>query len=305
MEDLRSLIPDWKIHLRAKNLADRTIESYIPIAEAFVAWLESNRMSTDADVPAGTLEIYLAHLRISKSKRTKRTLSAAEIAKRYRSLQQFFRWISDVEEIIPVSPFVKLSAPAVPVQPVPILREEQLRSLIEKTTGKSFEHRRDEALLRFFADTGARCEEVTTLSVEDLDFELCVARVVGKGRRSRDVSFGPRTAEALRRYLRLRAKHPKAQGRSELWIGREGPLTHFGVRQMVYRRCGAAGLPKVHPHTFRHTFAHTWLLNGGQETDLMRLTGWRSRVMVDRYGASAADERARQAHQKAGLGDRY
>jgi integrase len=55
-----------------------------------------------------------------------------------------------------------------------------------------------------------------------------------------------------------------------------------------------AGLPGLHPHQLRHTFAHAWLAQGGGETDLMRLAGWKSRQMLGRYGASAADARARE-----------
>jgi site-specific recombinase XerD len=293
--ELQALLEDWRRHLRAKNLSPTTIASYLIVGRTFADYLDGKGMPTDAGhIAREHVEAYLADM-IDR-------LSPATAAKHYRSLQQLFRWLAEDGEV-PRSPMERMRPPAVPEQPVPVITEDELAKLLAVCAGNTFENRRDAAIIRLFLDTGMRAGELIGLKVDDLDFDHDVAVVMGKGRRGRAAPFGAKTADVLRRYLRARARHPLAR-RPELWLGKKGSMTDSGVRQMLERRAADAGIENLHPHRFRHTFAHRWLVEGGQEQDLMRLAGWRSREMLGRYGARAADERAREAHRRMGLGDK-
>ncbi len=295
--DLRSYLRSWERSLKAANKAPRTIRTYRVAADQLADFLDARGMPTSVDVIAREhVEAYLEDV-LGRC-------AAATAAQRYASLRQLFRWLLEEGEIAR-SPMERMRQPKIPDQPVPVLSDEQIRALLKTCSGKSFEDRRDAAIIRLFVDTGMRLSELADLRVEDLHTDLDVAIVLGKGRRHRSCPFGDKTGLALDRYLRARARHTHAD-LAWLWVGSQGRFTGSGITQMLRRRAAQAGIGKVYPHMFRHTFAHRWLAEGGTETGLMRLAGWSkgSRSMLSRYGASAEDERARDEHRRLAPGDR-
>jgi site-specific recombinase XerD len=290
-------VDSWRRDLRARNLAPKTIKTYGESADQLAAWLETEHGVTEvAAISRDHLTAFVTHL-LDKHK-------PATASVRFRALQQLFNWLLDEGEI-EASPMDRMKPPKVPEQTTPVLAPDAARSLLKTCAKRDFASVRDTAIIRLFLDTGMRLDELSQLKLDDIDLDQNVAYVVGKGRRPRACPFGHKTSQALDRYLRQRKRQKRAE-LPHLWLGVNGRpgMTDNGIGQMIRKRGAAAGIPELHPHMFRHTFAHVWRMAGGDDDSLMRLVGWKSRQMLHRYGASAADARAREAHQRLSLGDR-
>jgi site-specific recombinase XerD len=128
--------------------------------------------------------------------------------------------------------------------------------------------RRDSALLELLYATGMRISEAASLTLDRVDVGRGRLRVVGKGRKERELLFGGPARAATRAYLSegrpVLAAH--AGPSSRLFLNAQGgPLTARGARLAVDRWVDAAGLARrASPHTLRHSFA-THMLEGGAD----------------------------------------
>ena len=295
MSELLDLGVSFARHLRAEGKAERTVVLYLQAVRFFSEWLQERGEPADLEhLTRANVRDWLAELGTTRSPGTVRT--------RYRGLRRFCGWLVDEGELED-HPMHKLAQPPMPETPVPVLTDAELSALLKTCSGKTFEDARDTAVLRLLLDCGMRVAELCGLTVEGVDLDNGYALVKGKGSKIRPVYLSARTVAAVDRYKRRRAQHRWSHLPS-LLLSQRGAMTPDGVRSRLDVLGQRAGVEGLHPHRFRHTWAHDFLMAGGQERDLKRLAGWSSDVMLERYGASAADARARAAAQRMKRGDR-
>lgn len=216
------------------------------------------------------------------------TVAPATVWTDWKVHRVFLGWMVDEEEI-PSHPMAKMKPPKQPIVPVPVITDTEIARLLAACAGRDRRSTRDRALITFSLESGSRRGELALLKVSEIDLDRQIVLLTGKGK-TRIVPIGPRAATALDRWLRLRGDAP----------GSLFGLTASGISQAFKDRAREAGLPDLHIHMTRHTFAHRWMAMNGSETDLLTLGGWSpgSRGMLDRYGASARVERAVTAFRR-------
>lgn len=265
----------------AAGLSARTVDWYRWQLMAFVHWLEAQGVNGNSWLRVEVVERFLNE--------EGQRLSASSVAARYRALQTWFRWTVE-RKLIAVgdNPMVLIKRRREPKTKPRQAGDPEIERLLASIPLGSWIDLRDRLAVQVLRYCGLRAAELCALRVEDVDVAEGIITVrSGKGGDARPVPMMPAVAREYGRYMMLR---PEWAG-GELMVSADGGshgvggvLSVSGLRQMLRRRCAAADVRYLNPHSFRHGLAIR-LLNAGADMSLVQDVLGHSRIQTtqERY----------------------
>ena len=253
---------------------------------------------------ADVREVTRAHIQEYQSRSMQRC-SVTTVQGCLSTLRQFFKHLEKTDAIL-LSPCTGLVLPKRPDRlPKHILTPAEASSILDAPDTQTPQGLRDKAILEMFYSTGLRLEEMSRLTVYDVDHRNGFVRVnKGKFGKDRVVPMGRKASEYVREYLQKVRSEWSRSNRDEraLWLSCRQPhraLKKQLIAVMARTYAKAAGLTRTaSPHVWRHTCA-THLLNGGSNVAyVQRLLGHQSLETTQLYTRVALPE-VRQTFRKA------
>jgi integrase/recombinase XerC/integrase/recombinase XerD len=200
-----------------------------------------------------------------------------------RALKAFSTWLHD-ERFSKKNLFSRLKRPKVPAPVIEILSDQEIADIIAAINPDCVLGARLYVIVLVLLDTGIRAGELVGLTLENTFVDDDYLKVMGKGQKERIVPFGATTKKALLRYIHTFRPSPLHDGIDQLILSTDGtPLTYSGLAQSVKRLGKKVGVPRLHAHLFRHTFAVRYLMNGGDIMTLRLILGHADLTVTQQY----------------------
>ena len=300
---------------RAESKSRHTVRSHRCNLAQFANYVETRRLPVHIErITVDDLRRYIVYLREEKGpyshhpyRRPGRDsrLSPTTISDYVTSLRAFYSWLTREKIVGPdENPFSsgRIKVPKPPERLTESLDDRHIEMLLNTCSSDDFEDSRDRAIMLILLDTGVRVSELVSFKLKEVNWEQGGGSLLiqGKGAKERVVPIGPTTLNTYLHYY-YRYHVERAPDDAFPFLSQKGgPLTPTGVRQMLKRRARKAGTTgvRVSPHTFRHTFARRYLVNGGNQIALKQILGHTTMEMVSHY-ARLSDRDLQALHMGA------
>ena len=246
-----------------KNLSDNTLSSYKRDLYKLSVFLESSKIKDYDEIDELICTSWIGNLFTLNN-------SPKSIQRHLSSAKGFFRFLIK-NSLIQSSPLDLVQAPKSINYLPEVLSPEQVEQLLSFKPKDVYEIR-DLAIVELIYSSGLRVSEAININLDDFEEEMSFLRIIGKGSKTRIVPIGRYAKIAISCWLKERNKY--ADDLNALFINLKGRrLTVRSVQKRLKRLSLKQGLPPIHPHMLRHSFATHMLESSGDLRSVQELLG--------------------------------
>ena len=246
-----------------KNLSQNTSSSYARDLYKLSKYLKSININHYNQIDDGTCSAWLGSLYALEQ-------NPRSIQRHLSSAKGFFKFLKK-NLLIESSPFELVTAPKAANYLPEVLSPEDVSQLLNFKPSDSLEIR-DLAIIELMYSSGLRVSEAANVNLDDFEEEKSFLRVFGKGSKTRLVPIGRYAKDAIENWIIERAKFSNES--NALFINLKGTrLTVRSIQLRLKRLATKQGLPPVHPHMLRHSFATHMLESSGDLRTIQELLG--------------------------------
>ena len=279
---LSQAIEGFLLSCRSRRLSEHTVSSYRSALKHF-----SNFVSGNTDITE------INHLHVVEFL-SRQPVSNKTLYNYHISISAFYTWA--VREELVDQHIMKRVPRANPEKPdiIPYTKKDVVAML--QASRSQRDPLRYRAIILLLLDTGIRADELCNLLIHQTDLKNQRINVWGKGAKQRVIPLSSNACQAIWKYLTQR---PEANMGETTFVTYENKkMNRRRLLDAIQRIGNRAGVVDVTIHRFRHTFAITYLRNGGDVYTLQRILGHTTLNMVKRYLAIAEAD-VEKAHKKA------
>lgn len=275
-----------------RGVAQNTLEAYGRDLQRYIAFITQKGLSHFKDA---TPEIIVEYLVLIKNE----GLSANSMNRALAALRGFYKYLL-MEKLVEQTPLANIELAKVWMRLPDTISKEEMKVILDQPGDKTPAALRDTAMLELLYATGIRVSELINLTMNSINWQVGFLTVMGKGSKERIVPIGKTAYDCVRIYVdKARPRLMQKKSTEVLFLNRfGGKFTRQGFWKLVIRYSSKAGLTKkVHPHTFRHSFA-SHLLEGGADLRTVQVMLGHADISTTQIYTHITRDRLKEIHQK-------
>lgn len=264
-----------------RHYSMETKKAYSDDIETFENFLKENGGFTGFEkVTKSDIDAYLGYL-------DDYDYANETIQRKISSLRSFYKYLQK-NNLLSNEPFELVQIKRKNKKLPRFFYEKEIQILFDAVAGEDSLSQRNSVILELLYGTGMRVSELSNLTMQQIDFDMDVLLIHGKGNKDRYVPYGKYAKKALIRYINDGRNKLLAKSKTEhdnlLVNNRGGKLTSRGIEYMLDQLIKKTSLTTdIHPHMFRHSFATHMLNNGADLRSVQELLGHSSLSTTQMY----------------------